>query len=59
MGRLKITEKKKCQEKTMLIDAGNNADGDLLVQNLKKLNIHKIDYLIGTHPHEDHMGRNG
>ena len=47
------------QEKTMLIDAGNNADGDLLVQNLKKLNIHKIDYLIGTHPHEDHIGRNG
>ncbi|MCI9177125.1 MAG: MBL fold metallo-hydrolase [Clostridia bacterium] len=44
------------QEKTMLIDAGNNADGDLLVQNLKKLKIHKIDYLIGTHPHEDHIG---
>lgn len=44
------------EDKTMLIDAGNNDDGDLLVKNLKKLNVSKIDYLIGTHPHEDHIG---
>ncbi len=44
------------QDKTMLIDAGNNEDGKLLVQNLKDLQIQKIDYLIGTHPHEDHIG---
>ena len=42
--------------KTMLIDAGNNADGDLVVNNLKEIGIKKIDYLIGTHPHEDHIG---
>ena len=42
--------------KTMLIDAGNNDDGDLIVKNIKKLGISKIDYLIGTHPHEDHIG---
>lgn len=44
------------EDKTMLIDAGNNDDGELIVKNLKKLKIFKIDYLIGTHPHEDHIG---
>lgn len=41
---------------TMLIDAGNNEDGDLIVNNIKKLGITKLDYVIGTHPHEDHIG---
>ena len=42
--------------KTMLIDAGNNDDGELIVNNIKKLGISKLDYVIGTHPHEDHIG---
>src|SRR5574344_2100303 len=42
--------------KTILIDAGNNDDGDLVVNNLKKLGITRLDYVIGTHPHEDHIG---
>ena len=46
----------KNENQTMLIDAGNNADGQMLVQNLKILNVNKIDYLVGTHPHEDHIG---
>ncbi len=41
---------------TMLIDAGNNTDGDLVVNYLKNQGITKIDFLIGTHPHEDHIG---
>lgn len=41
---------------SMLIDAGNNGDGDLVVEYLKKYNISKLNYLIGTHPHEDHIG---
>lgn len=44
------------KNKTMLIDAGKNSDGDLVVNNIKALGITKIDYLIGTHPHEDHIG---
>lgn len=41
----------------MLIDAGNNADGQFLVDYLKnKLNITNIDIVVGTHPHEDHIG---
>lgn len=41
---------------SMLIDAGNNEDGPLLVQYFKEQNITKFDYLIATHPHEDHIG---
>ena len=42
--------------KTMLIDAGNNDDGEMLVNYIKTLGISKIDVLVGTHPHEDHIG---
>lgn len=45
-----------CDGKSMLIDAGNNADGRLIVSQLTKMGIKKIDFLIGTHPHEDHIG---
>lgn len=42
---------------SMLIDAGNNEDGPLLVKYIKEeLNISKLDYVVGTHPHEDHIG---
>lgn len=41
---------------TMLIDAGNNKDGDMVVDFLKSKSVSKIDYLVGTHPHEDHIG---
>lgn len=47
-----ITDK----NENLLIDAGNNADGELLVNQLKDMGIEKIDYLIGTHTHEDHIG---
>ena len=44
------------QDKVMLIDAGTNEAGETVVNYLKNLEITKIDYLIGTHPHEDHIG---
>lgn len=40
----------------MLIDAGNNEDGVKLVNYFKSLDISSFDYVIGTHPHEDHIG---
>lgn len=42
--------------KFMLIDAGNNDDGDLVVNYLKQKGVTKLDYVIGTHAHEDHIG---
>lgn len=44
------------KEITMLIDAGTNEAGEKVVNFLKDKGITKIDYLIGTHPHEDHIG---
>ena len=40
----------------MLIDAGNNDDGELLVKYFKQKEIKEFKYLVGTHPHEDHIG---
>lgn len=42
---------------TMLIDGGNQSDGENLVKYLQEeLDINDIDILVGTHPHEDHIG---
>ena len=40
----------------MLVDAGNNEDGKKLVTYFKEQNINTFDYVVGTHPHEDHIG---
>ena len=40
----------------MLIDAGNNDDGDDVVRYISNLGYSSIDYIVGTHPHEDHIG---
>ncbi len=40
----------------MMIDAGNNADGKLLVKYLQSLNVDGFKYIVGTHAHEDHIG---
>ena len=42
--------------KTMLIDTGNNSDGLLISDFLKQKGVDTIDYLVLTHPHEDHIG---
>ncbi len=41
---------------TLLIDAGNSTDGNLVCGIIEKLGINKIDFVIATHPHEDHIG---
>ncbi|MCK4797000.1 MAG: MBL fold metallo-hydrolase [Spirochaetes bacterium] len=42
--------------KNILIDTGNPISGIRVVDYLKKLKIKKIDNLILTHPHLDHIG---
>ena len=46
----------KLNDDVMLIDAGNNADGKNVVSFLQAKNITHIDYLVGTHADEDHIG---
>ena len=46
----------KYKNKTMLIDAGNNEDGKNVVKFLKDKGISKLDYIVGTHYDEDHIG---
>lgn len=42
--------------KNILIDAGTRSTAEELVGYLQNLGVQKIDYLIATHPHEDHIG---
>lgn len=41
---------------TALIDAGEAEYGDTVVSYLNSQGIKKLDYVIVTHPHSDHMG---
>jgi competence protein ComEC len=41
---------------TMLIDAGENSKGSLVREYLISQQVDKLDYVIGTHPHSDHIG---
>lgn len=40
----------------MLIDAGDNQYGQRVVDYLKNNGVTRLDYVIGTHPHADHIG---
>ena len=46
----------KSNNEYMLIDGGNNNDGPLLVKYFQSLGIKEFKYIVGTHPHEDHIG---
>lgn len=39
-----------------LIDGGNSSDGNEIVEYIKNHGITKLDFVVGTHPHEDHIG---
>lgn len=45
-----------CDGQAMLIDGGNAEDSNLLYTYLKKQDVSHLDYVIGTHAHEDHIG---
>lgn len=40
----------------MLIDAGTKSKGKDVVKYLQNLGIKRIDVLVGTHSHDDHLG---
>lgn len=42
--------------KNIMIDTGTNASTNTVTSYLQKLGITKLDILVGTHPHEDHIG---
>lgn len=43
-------------KQTILIDTSDTDERDLLVRELEKFSVTKIDKLILTHPHADHIG---
>ena len=45
-----------CDGAAMLIDGGNAADSNLIYTFLRKHDITHLDYIVATHPHEDHVG---
>ena len=45
-----------CDGKYMLIDGGNRSDSDRMFRLLKDKEITHLDFVIGTHVHEDHVG---
>lgn len=40
----------------ILIDAGENDQGEKVVRYLQQQGVTQIDYAVGTHPHSDHIG---
>ncbi len=43
-------------DKTMLIDSGESETASEVISYLRDFGVRKLDYVIGTHPHSDHMG---
>jgi len=42
--------------KSVLIDAGDAGKGKTVLEALKRYKVERLDYLIATHPHPDHIG---
>lgn len=45
-----------CSGQSMLIDAGDDSKGTAVQLYLQNRGIDSLDYVIGTHPDEDHIG---
>lgn len=45
-----------CDGHYMLIDGGNKADSNVIYTVLKNANVQKLDIVVATHAHEDHVG---
>jgi competence protein ComEC len=46
----------KSQNSSILVDAGDNNKSDIVMDYLKRQKVNKLDLVIGTHPHADHIG---
>ena len=44
------------EDSAVLIDAGEAKQGAKVLSYLKSQGIFRLDYVIGTHPHSDHIG---
>lgn len=45
-----------CDNSFALIDGGNELDGPTVVKYLEKEGVQRLNLVVGTHPHEDHIG---
>lgn len=45
-----------CGNHYMLIDGGTSSQSQFLYSYLKNNGINKLDYIVASHPHEDHAG---
>ena len=45
-----------CEDEWMLVDGGNEEDEDYILGKLSEMGVDKLDVLVNTHPHEDHLG---
>lgn len=45
-----------CGDDALLIDGGNRADSSFIYSYLSNMEVDRLDYIIATHPHEDHIG---
>ncbi len=45
-----------CNGQFALVDGGNNADGEAVAAYLGIQGVRKLDLIVATHPHEDHIG---
>lgn len=45
-----------CGGKSLLIDAGDNGSEQKIINVLRSRGVQKLNYIIATHPHADHIG---
>ncbi|MBP1542929.1 MAG: MBL fold metallo-hydrolase [Oscillospiraceae bacterium] len=46
----------KTPEKNLLIDCGEESESGYVIQYLRDFGVTRLDYVIATHPHSDHIG---
>lgn len=44
------------QGNELLYDAGNEGDAEFIISYLQDLEIDRLEYVVNSHPHEDHIG---